>query len=84
MTSPTPGTRFTVTGQRGILPNVYELVGEQPDVDPIYRYVLRLVSFDERHSKALKVGDVILVERSWFDVRGEMAAKSEGAVRRTA
>jgi hypothetical protein len=84
VTEPIVGDLYAVTGARGVKPNVYAFLGERRDVDPIYRYALRLVAFDESHSKTLKVGDIMYVERAWFDVRGKMAVKSEGAVRRVA
>lgn len=84
MTDPCIGTRFSITsGLRGAEPNIYEFIGEQPDVDPVYRYGLKLVSTsDLARRNGYVVGDVMFVERQWFDVRGEMPAKSEGAVRR--
>jgi hypothetical protein len=81
---PAIGSRWEVRGGRGVSPSVYELVREEPEHDPIYRFVLRLESFDLKWSKDLKVGDEMHVEAAWFAVRCAMPANAEGSVRRVA
>lgn len=40
-----------------------ELVGEDPSIDPCYRYVMRVV---ESNTKSVPVGHTFTVETAWF------------------
>ena len=80
----TVGSRWSVHQPKGVEPTVYELVREEPEHDPCYRFVLRLVAVDQKWSKAHELGSEMRVEAAWFSVRGALGAKSDGAVRRSA
>jgi hypothetical protein len=56
---------------KGGIDSEFEFIGEQPEVDRCYRFAMRTVSVTpEGYVSGARVGNVMHVERAWFDVRG--------------
>ena len=79
MIAPHLGSRWRVTGPRGAF-RVYEVTGIDAATGE-FEMTVREDSREERDPQRLDVGFCMTVHRDWFEVRGQIGAGKEGAVR---
>ena len=76
--TPHLGTRWRITGPHAAF-RIYEVTAIEPDGE--FVMTLREDSRGERDPGRIEVGFTMNVHRDWFEVRGQIAAGKEGAVR---